>query len=262
MGSFQRSSTAAATRRGRERAAVRSRRCAASAPRTRRTDSGQSMSSTVAQAAAGARGRRTGSRHDEVVQLADLDLLFEEPRRSAARARRAGARDHRLLDLAGEHPLGDDRRLEQIGAGTGKASAPSTRRRLVARRARCAGGRARPTSATRPGSTRSTAAISIPSFERRGGDQARDLPELQELLDLTRCSRASDRRRAGDLLLRELVQSHAALGEPTVLTRGVGANDAPRTRRGAPGTSKAEIDVDGVPSPPVPSQGSIPTHTG
>src|SRR3954447_17381959 len=58
-----------------------------------------------------------------------------------------------------------------------------------------------------------------PELERRGGDQARDLAALQQLLDLEPLL-ARDRAvvGAGDLLLRELVQPEGEpLGEPAVV---------------------------------------------
>ena len=58
-----------------------------------------------------------------------------------------------------------------------------------------------------------------PELERRGRNEARDLPRLQELLDdESLLTRERPVVRAGDLLLRELVQpQRQPLGEPAVV---------------------------------------------
>ena len=101
------------------------------------------------------------------------------------------ARDHGLLDLALAHPPGDHRALEQVGAELGEDAA---HRDLVERVAGApdplqpAGDRLRRLDLDH----QVDGAHVDPELERRGGDQARELPGLQELLDHLRSSWASE----------------------------------------------------------------------
>ena len=128
-------------------------------------------------------GERIGAA-DEVVQLADLDLLVGADRDDLLREHvERVARDHGLLDLAGEHPLGDDRRLEQVGAELREDPALRDGAELVAGAA----------DALEPARDRlrrldlddevDRAHVDA-ELERRGGDEARDLAALEQLLDL------------------------------------------------------------------------------
>ena len=69
---------------------------------------------------------------DELMQLADLDLLVCTDRDDLLREHvERVARNHRLLDRALPHQLGDHRRLEQVGAELGEDPAFRDRAELV-----------------------------------------------------------------------------------------------------------------------------------
>ncbi len=114
--------------------------------------------------------------------------------------------------------LRDDGRLEQVGAELGEEAALGDRAELVARTAdalQAAGDRLRRLDLD----DEVDGAHVDPELERRGRDQARDLPRLEQLLDLGPLL-AGDRAvvGAGDLLLRELVQPEGEpLGEAAVV---------------------------------------------
>ena len=139
-------------------------------------------------------------------------------RRSAARARRAGCAGSRLLDRAVAHRARDDGGLEQVGAELGEDAALRDGAELVA-------GAADP---LQPARDRLRAldldhevdgAHVDAELEARGGDEARDLPRLQQLLDLDALlARERAVVGAGDLFLGELVQpQREPLGEAAVV---------------------------------------------
>ena len=121
---------------------------------------------------------------DELVELVDRDLLVGADRDdllSEDVERVAG--DHGLLDRAGLHPLDDDGRLEQVGAELREDPSARDRRQVVARPAH-------PLEPARDRLRRLDLDHEVDrahvdaELERRGGDEARDLPPLQQLLDL------------------------------------------------------------------------------
>ena len=81
-------------------------------------------------------------RGDEPLDLVDLPLVERRHRDQVLGEHvERVLRDHRLLDLAGAHPLGDDRALEQVGAELGEDPALARPRRASGRRGRPAAGR-------------------------------------------------------------------------------------------------------------------------
>ena len=216
------------------------------------------MSSTFSSCDAREVGERIRAA-DEVVQLADLDLLLDGDRDDllGEHVERV-ARDHRLLDLAGEHPLGDDRRLEQVGAELREDPALRDGAELVAGAA----------DALQPARDRLRrldlddevdGAHVDAELERRGGDEARDLAELQQLLDLDPLL-ARERAVVGarDLFLGELVEpQREPLGEAAVVDeddRRAVLLDEPQELRvhGRP-----DRRATACPPSPVPSSGSV-----
>ena len=203
-------------------------------------------------------GERIGAA-DEVVQLADLDLLLRGDGDDLLREHvERVARDHRLLDLAGEHPLGDDRRLEQVGAELREHPPLRDRAELVAGAAdalEAAGDRLRRLDLDHEVDR----AHVDPELERRGGDQARDLAELEQLLDLDPLL-ARQRAVVGarDLLLPRSSFSRSASrsARRRLLTKRIVERCSSTSRRSS-GYMDGQIEVDGVPSPPVPSSGSV-----
>ena len=149
----------------------------------------------------------------------DLDLLVGADRDDLLREHvERVARDHRLLDLAREHPLGDDGRLEQVGAELREDPALRDGAELVA-------GAADPLQAARDRLRRLDLDHEVdgahvdPELERRGRDEAGDLAALEQLLDLDALL-AGERAVVGarDLLLRQLVQAQRQpLGEAAVV---------------------------------------------
>src|SRR5205807_9524562 len=91
--------------------------------------------------------------------------------------------DHGLLDRALEHPLGDDRRLEQIGPELREDASLRDGAELVP-------GAADALQAPRDRLRRLDLQHEVDGahvdaeLERRRGDEARDLPRLEQLLDL------------------------------------------------------------------------------
>ena len=162
---------------------------------------------------------------DDALDLVDLpvlvgdhrdDLLGEDVERVL--------RDHRLLDLAGPHPLGDDRALEQVGAELREDPALRDGPELVA-------GAADPLHPARHRLRRLDLDHEVdrahvdPELERRGRDDARELPGLEQLLDLEALL-AGERAvmGAGDLLVLAgggggALAAGPAGGSPTV--RGI-----------------------------------------
>ena len=163
-------------------------------------------------------GERIGAA-DEPVQLLDLDLVVGDDRDDLLREDvERVARDLRLLDLAAAHRPGDDGRLEQVGSELREDPALRDRAELVA-------GAADPLQAARD----RLRALDLDhevdgahvdaELEARGGDEARDPPRLQILLDdhpLLARERAVVRAR--NLFLGELVQPHRQpLGQAPVV---------------------------------------------
>ena len=153
------------------------------------------------------------------MQLGDFDLLVGHDRDDLLREHvERVPRDLRLLDLAAAHGAGDDRRLEQVGAELGEDAALRSRAELVAGAAdalQSARDRLRALDLDH----QVDGAHIDPELEARGGDEARDPPRLQVLLDdqpLLARERAVVCAR--DFLLGQLVQSHGQpLGEPAVV---------------------------------------------
>ena len=163
-------------------------------------------------------GERVGAA-DELVQVVDRDLVLGADRDDLLREhveRVAG--DLRLLDQALPHRLRDDGRLEQVGAELGEDAALRDVAEVVAG----------PADALQPARDRLRAldldhevdrAHVDAELERRGGDEARDLAGLQQLLDLDPLL-ARERAVVGarDRLVGELVEpQREPLGEPPVV---------------------------------------------
>ena len=136
-------------------------------------------------------GERVRTAH-ELVQVVDGDLVVGADRDDLLREHvERVARDLRLLDQALAHRLRDDGGLEQVGAELREDPALRDGAEVVA-------GAADPLQPARD----RLRALDLdhevdrthvdPELERRGRDEARDLPRLQQLLDLDRCSRASE----------------------------------------------------------------------
>ena len=120
---------------------------------------------------------------DHALDLVDLPLLVGDHRDDVLGEHvERVARDHRLLDLAGAHPLGDDRALEQVGAELGEDPALGDGAELVS-------GAADPLDPPGHGLRRFDLDHEVdrahvdPQLERRGGDDAGKLPRLEQLLD-------------------------------------------------------------------------------
>ena len=156
---------------------------------------------------------------DEVVQLADVDLLVGRDRDDLLREHvERVARDVRLLDLAAAHRPRDDRRLEQVGAELREDAPLRDGAELVPRAAD-------PLQPARDRFRRLDLDHEVdrahvdPELERRGRDEARDPAGLQVLLDehaLLPRERAV--MGARDLPLGELVQAQREpLGEAAVV---------------------------------------------
>ena len=161
---------------------------------------------------------RVGAPH-ELVQLVNRDLLVggngdDLLRQDVERV----AGDARLLDGAFAHALGDDGRLEQVGAELGEDAAL---RRFV----EAVAGAADPLQAARDRLRRLDLDDEVdgahvdPELEGRRGDEGGDLATLEELLDLDALfTRQRAVVGAGDLALRELVQPQGKpLGQPAVV---------------------------------------------
>ena len=163
-------------------------------------------------------GERVGAAH-ELVQVVDGDLLVSRDRDDLLREHvERIARDDRLLDRPLEHPLRDDSRFEQVGAELREDAALRDGAELVP-------GAADALQPARDGLRRLDLQDEVdgahidPELERRRGDEAWDLPRLEQLLDLG-ALRAGKRAvvRAGDLFLRQLVEPKGeALGEAAVV---------------------------------------------
>ena len=120
---------------------------------------------------------------DDALDLVDLPLLVGDHRDDVLGEHvERVARDHRLLDLAGAHPLGDDRALEQVGAELGEDPALGDGAELVS-------GAADPLDPAGHGLRRLDLDHEVdrahvdPQLERGGGDEAGKLPRLEQLLD-------------------------------------------------------------------------------
>ena len=153
------------------------------------------------------------------MQVVDRDLLVGGDRDDLLREHvERVPRDPRLLDLALAHRARDDRRLEQVGAEL-REDAP------LRRRAELVAGAADPLQAARDRLRRLDLDHEVDGahvdaeLEARRRDEARDPAGLEVLLDddaLLARERAVVR--AGDLLLRELVQpQREPLGQPPVV---------------------------------------------
>ncbi len=155
----------------------------------------------------------------ELMQLVDRDLLVGADRDDLLREDvERVARDLGLLDLARTHRLGNDGAFEQVAPEL-REDAP-LRHRVE--------GVPGPSHALEPARDGLRAldlddevhrAHVDPELERRGGDEARDLPRLQQLLHLhALLPRERPVVRPGQLFLRELVQAkRETLGEPAVV---------------------------------------------
>ena len=155
----------------------------------------------------------------ELVELVDGDLLVGTDRDDLLREDvERVPRDARLLDLPRPHRTRDDRRLEQVAAELREDPALRDRVQLVPGAA----------DALQPACHRLRAldlddevdrAHVDAELERRGRDEARDLPRLQELLDdEPLLPRQRPVMRAGELLLGELVDpQREPLGEAAVV---------------------------------------------
>ncbi len=151
-------------------------------------------------------GKRVRASH-QLVELVHCDLLLGADRDDLLREDvERVARDGRLLDRPFEHPLRDHRALEQVGAELREEAALGHGAQLVARTAdalQAAGDRLRRLDLD----DEVNGAHVDAELERRRRDQARDLPRLEQLLDLgALLARQRSVVRAGNLLLRELVQ--------------------------------------------------------
>ena len=118
------------------------------------------------------------------MQVVDRDLLVGADRDDLLRQHvERVARDLRLLDRAVQHPPRDHRRLEQVGAELREDPALRDRAELVARAPD-------PLQPARDRLRRLDLDHEVDrahvdaQLERRGGDQARDLAALEQLLDL------------------------------------------------------------------------------
>ncbi len=141
------------------------------------------------------------------MQLVDRDLLVGADRHDLlGEDVEWVARDHRLLDRARAHALGDDRRLEQVGAELREDPPARDGAELVA-------GATDPLQAARDRLRRFDLDDEVDrahvdaELERGGGDEARDLALLQQLLNLEPLL-AGERAVVGarDLLLRQFIQ--------------------------------------------------------
>ena len=155
----------------------------------------------------------------ELVQVVDGDLVIGADRDDLLREHvERVARDLCLLDQALAHRLRDDGGLEQVGAELREDASLRDGSQVVAG----------PADALQPAGDR-LGALDLdheidgshvdPQLERRRGDEARDQPRLQELLDLDALL-ARERAVVGsrDRLLGELVQPQGEpLGEPPVV---------------------------------------------
>ena len=172
------------------------------------------MSSTFSSCSRESDRERVGAA-DEPVQRRDLDLLVGHDRDDLLREHvERVARDRRLLDRAVAHRARDDRALEQVGAELREDAALRDRAELVAGAA----------DALQPARDRLRAldlddevdgAHVDAELEAGGGDEARDLARLQQLLDLDPLlARQRAVVGAGDLFLGQLVQpQREPLGE-------------------------------------------------
>ncbi len=167
---------------------------------------------------AGKVGKRVGAVH-ELQQLVHLDLLLRRDRDDLlAEDVQRIARDLRLLDRALLHPADDDCRFEQVGAELREDTALGDGGEVVA-------GAADPLETARDGLRRLDLDDEVdgahvdPKLERRRCDEARDLPALQQLLDLEpllagKGAVVSPR----DLFLGQFVESQRQpLGQPAVV---------------------------------------------
>ena len=120
---------------------------------------------------------------DEALDLVDLPLVERRHRDQVLGEHVEWVlRDHRLLDLAFAHALGDDRALEQVGAELGEDAAFGDLAQPVAGAAdplQAAGDRLRRLDLDH----QVDGAHVDAQLQRGGGDQARELPGLQQLLD-------------------------------------------------------------------------------
>ena len=156
---------------------------------------------------------------DEIVELVDGDLLLRADGDDLLGEHVEGvARDARLLDQALLHAADDDRGLEEVGPELREDAALRGLVEAVA-------GAADPLEAARDGLRRLDLDDEVdgahvdPELERGGGDEARDVALLQELLDLDPLL-ARERAVVGarDLALGQLVQAEReALGEAAVV---------------------------------------------
>ena len=165
---------------------------------------------------------------DELVQLVDRDLLVGAHGHDllGEHVQRV-ARDHRLLDRARLHPLDHDGRLEQVGAVLREDAPSRDGTQLVSRPTnplQAAGDRLRRLDLDHEVDGAHVDA----ELERRGGDEARDLALLEQLLDFdpllsgqravvgTRDLRAL--RIVLDAFVGQLVEpQREALGQPAVV---------------------------------------------
>ena len=118
------------------------------------------------------------------MEVGDGDLLVRRDRHDLLREHVEWVpRDHRLLDRTLEHPLRDDGRLQQVGTKLGKDPTARDGAELVSG----------PSDALQSARDRlrrldlddeiDRAHVDA-ELQRGGGHEARDLPPLQELLDL------------------------------------------------------------------------------
>ena len=153
------------------------------------------------------------------MQLVDRDLLVGADRHDLLRQHvERVARDLRLLDRTVAHAARDHRRLEQVGAELREDPPLRDGAELVA-------GAPDPLQPSRDRLRRLDLDHEIhrahvdPELERRGRDQARNLPELEQLFDLDALL-AGERAvmRSRDLFLSELVEAQGQpLRQPSVV---------------------------------------------
>ena len=153
------------------------------------------------------------------MQVVDRDLVVGADRDDLLREHvERIPRDDGLLDLAAPHSLRDHGRFEQVEPELGEDPALGDRAQLVTGTAdplQAAGDRLRRLDLDDEVDRAHVDA----ELERRGGDEARDLAALQQLLDLDALlARERAVVRAGDLLLGQLVQAQREpLGQAAVV---------------------------------------------
>ena len=163
--------------------------------------------------------REAGAPPDRVEEVVDAPLVDRGHRDELLREHvERVARVPRGLDVRREHPLGHDRRLEQVAAVLGDELADAGRAHLVS-------GPADPLEPARDRRRRFHLDHEVdrahvdPELERRRGDDASEPPVLERILDLEALL-ARDRpvMRAHEVLVRELVQPRRqAFGAPPVV---------------------------------------------